>query len=111
MVALGSFLALLSLLYFYFSYKKHYPLWLLKTFIFSIPLGFLALEAGWTVTEVGRQPWIVYNVIKTKDAITPMPGLEIHFVIFLLLYIVVGFSCLWLLRKLIKNYQGEVDVR
>lgn len=110
MVALGSFLALLSLLYFYFSYKKHYPLWLLKTFIFSIPLGFLALEAGWTVTEVGRQPWIVYNVIKTKDAVTPMPGLEIHFMIFLLLYIVVGFSCLWLLKKLIKNYQGEVDV-
>ena len=39
------------------------------------PLGFLALEAGWTVTEVGRQPWVVYGLIRTGDAVTPVPGL------------------------------------
>ena len=39
------------------------------------PLGFLAVEAGWTVTEVGRQPWIIYGILRTADAVTPMPGL------------------------------------
>ncbi len=38
-------------------------------------MGFIAIEAGWTVTEVGRQPWIIYGVLRTADAVTPMPGL------------------------------------
>ena len=41
----------------------------------AAPLGFIAVEAGWTVTEVGRQPWIIYGVLRTRDALTPMPGL------------------------------------
>ena len=42
-------------------------------------MGFIAIEAGWTVTEVGRQPWIVYGVLRTADAVTPMPGLIVPF--------------------------------
>ena len=50
-------------------------------------LGFTAVEAGWIVTEVGRQPWTIYGVLKTADAVTPMPGLAWHFAGFSVLYI------------------------
>jgi cytochrome d ubiquinol oxidase subunit I len=50
--------------------------------IASGPLGFVAIEAGWVVTEVGRQPWIIDHVMRTADAVTPMPGLRIPMVIY-----------------------------
>ena len=51
------------------------------------PLGFLAIEAGWVVTEVGRQPWIIYGIMRTSEAVTPMPGLVVPLVLFTVLYI------------------------
>jgi cytochrome d ubiquinol oxidase subunit I len=42
--------------------------------VLASPLGLLAIEAGWTVTEVGRQPWIIQGVLRTAEAVTPMPG-------------------------------------
>jgi len=54
------------------------------------PAGFIATEAGWTVTEVGRQPWIISGVLRTADAVTPMPGLPVPMVVFALLYITLG---------------------
>jgi len=62
------------------------------------PAGFIALEAGWVVTEVGRQPWIIYGIMKTSDALTPVPGQVIHLAIFALLYTVIG-SCTALLWR------------
>lgn len=59
----------------------------LKAIFWSTPLGFLAIEAGWTVTELGRQPWIIQGVMRTSEAVTPMPGLVVPFVLFTLLYI------------------------
>ena len=55
--------------------------------IFAAPLGFIAIETGWVVTEVGRQPWIIYGVMRTAEAVTPMPGLVVPFVTFTILYI------------------------
>ena len=53
------------------------------------PLGFVAIEAGWTVTEVGRQPWVVQNLsAHQSESVTPMPGLIVPFLGFTLLYIV-----------------------
>jgi cytochrome bd ubiquinol oxidase subunit I len=52
---------------------------LLWALAFSGPLGFLALEAGWAVTEVGRQPWIVYGILRTSAAVTPVAGLGLPF--------------------------------
>jgi len=51
------------------------------------PAGFIATEAGWTVTEVGRQPWVIGGILRTADAVTPMPGLAIPMVVFALLYV------------------------
>jgi cytochrome d ubiquinol oxidase subunit I len=50
------------------------------------PLAFLALEAGWVVTEVGRQPWTVYGVLRTNSAATPFPALIVPFVVSLAIY-------------------------
>lgn len=70
----------------------------------AAPLGFVALEAGWTVTEVGRQPWIMHNVMRTADALTPMPGLAVPFTLFTLLYIGLAAVVLFLLwRQLLKT--------
>jgi cytochrome d ubiquinol oxidase subunit I len=76
--------------------------------LLTAPLGFVALEAGWTVTEVGRQPWIIQGVMRTAEALTPMPGLAIPFALFTLLYIglaiTVGFL-LW--RQILKTGMSE----
>lgn len=113
MVALGSLLASVGLLFLFYSYKKKLqilPLWFLRILIAFIPVGFLALEAGWTVTEVGRQPWIIYNILKTKDAVSMVPGLGLHFILFVFLYLIVGGACTYLLYRLIKSYQGDMNV-
>jgi cytochrome d ubiquinol oxidase subunit I len=63
------------------------------------PLGMLALEAGWTVTEVGRQPWVVQGFLRTADAVTPMPWLVVPFTLFTLLYLMLAAIVVVLLRR------------
>ncbi len=60
---------------------------LLRAIVFATPFGFIATEAGWTVTEVGRQPWIVNGLVRTADAVTPMPHLVYPMALFTLLYV------------------------
>jgi len=64
------------------------------------PLGFVALEAGWVVTEVGRQPWVIQNVMLTRDAVTSAAGVVPTFYAFTLLYIVLGVAVIALLLRL-----------
>jgi len=67
------------------------------------PAGFIATEAGWVVTEVGRQPWIIGGIMRTADAVTPMPGLAVPMIVFTLIYVglaaVVAISMAWLVRE------------
>ena len=72
---------------------------LLRALALATPMGFLAIEAGWTVTEVGRQPWIVYGILRTADSVTPMPGLVVPFLVFTLLYVLLGIIVIYLLRQ------------
>jgi cytochrome bd ubiquinol oxidase subunit I len=60
--------------------------WLIATVVLG-PAGVIAMEAGWTVTEVGRQPWVVYGVLRTADAVTPVRGLWLPFSLFALVYL------------------------
>ena len=62
-------------------------------------MGIIGIEAGWTATEVGRQPWVVHGVIRTADAVTPMPNLTVPFLAFTALYLVLGVVCVGLLRR------------
>ncbi len=107
MVALGSYLALLSVWIAWAALRRrelvsNRPL--LGAIALAAPMGFIAIEAGWIVTEVGRQPWIVYGVLRTADAVTPMPGLVVPFVLFTVLYCFLGVIVAWLLyRQIIRS--------
>lgn len=63
------------------------------------PLGFLAIEAGWMVTELGRQPWIIVGLMRTADAVTPVEGLAAPFAVFTLLYVGLSAVVVRLLRR------------
>jgi cytochrome bd ubiquinol oxidase subunit I len=82
--------------------------WLLRALVAAGPLGFVAIEAGWVVTEVGRQPWIIYNVMRTEDAVTPMPGIAVPFFAFTLLYIVLAVVVAGLLRRQFVETAGAI---
>ncbi|MBV8487006.1 MAG: cytochrome ubiquinol oxidase subunit I [Planctomycetaceae bacterium] len=71
----------------------------LRTLAAIGPLGILAIEAGWTVTEVGRQPWIIQGVMRTADAVTPVPGLWLSLLLYSLLYMVLGLVVAMLLAR------------
>jgi len=74
MIGIGVMMLMLSWLASYvFVYKKQYPAWLLKITIAMTFSGWLATLAGWYVTEIGRQPYLVTGVLKTKDAVTTLP--------------------------------------
>jgi cytochrome d ubiquinol oxidase subunit I len=73
--------------------------WLLRALVCSAPLGFIAVETGWFVTELGRQPWIIYGVMRTRDAVTPMPGLFVPFTTFTIVYLLLGVIVIFLLRR------------
>jgi cytochrome d ubiquinol oxidase subunit I len=107
MVGLGTYLALLSLWIGWLAFKRRdltSNRLLLRAIAVAGPMGFIAIEAGWTVTEVGRQPWIVYGVLRTADAVTPMPGLIVPFLLFTLLYCFLGVVVVWLLyRQIIRS--------
>jgi cytochrome d ubiquinol oxidase subunit I len=73
--------------------------WLLRALVAAGPLGFVAIETGWLVTEVGRQPWIIYGVMRTADAVTPMRGLIVTFSTLTALYIFLAVIVGFLLRR------------
>ncbi|HEX3408854.1 MAG TPA: cytochrome ubiquinol oxidase subunit I [Candidatus Binataceae bacterium] len=74
-------------------------IWFLRAMVAAAPLGLIAVEAGWVVTEVGRQPWIIYGVMRTADALTPMPGLTATFALFSALYIFLGVTVVRLIWR------------
>jgi cytochrome d ubiquinol oxidase subunit I len=67
------------------------------------PLAFVALVAGWITTEVGRQPWIVYKVMRTAQAVTSADGLALGYVVLVAVYVSLGAAVVWLLRRLTRR--------
>jgi cytochrome d ubiquinol oxidase subunit I len=107
MVAFGSYLALVSLWAAWLAWRKQDVAArrrLLWAVAIATPCGFLATESGWMATELGRQPWVVVGVLKTADAVTPMPGLVVPFTVFTLLYCALGAIVTWLLyRQIVRS--------
>src|SRR3989442_8296321 len=102
MVGLESYLALVALWAGWLAWRRGdiaHNRWLMRAIGLATPMGFIAIEAGWMVTELGRQPWVIYGVLKTRDAVTPMPGLVVPFVAFTLLYCFLGVIVAWLLYR------------
>ena len=104
MVGIGTLMMLAGIIFFISLKKKS---WLEKRkfwWLFALlsPLGFIAVEAGWVVTEVGRQPWIVYNIMKTSEAVTPMPGLKYSFYLYVGVYLALAVTVTWLMNRQIR---------
>ena len=100
MVGLGSALTAVALLGAWLAWKRR-PLTthrrFLKLLVLCGPLGFMALEAGWMVTELGRQPWIIFGILRTRDAVTKVPHLQVPFLLVSTLYCALGIIVVWLL--------------
>ncbi|MBW2490003.1 MAG: cytochrome ubiquinol oxidase subunit I, partial [Deltaproteobacteria bacterium] len=73
----------------------------LKLMLLSIPLPYIACELGWIVTEVGRQPWIVYGLMKTSDAVSPIATSQvlITLIAFIVVYGLLGVTGFYLIFK------------
>jgi cytochrome d ubiquinol oxidase subunit I len=112
MVGAGTALFMLSIAVGWFAWKQRgVPdgKWLLRALVAAGPLGFLAIEAGWFVTELGRQPWIIYGVMRTKEAVTPMNKIAISFLIFTLLYVFLSVIVIYLLRRQFMKTEAPVS--
>jgi cytochrome d ubiquinol oxidase subunit I len=106
MVGLGTAMALVSAWAAFVAFRTRAlpdsPL-LLRALAIVTPFGFIATEAGWTVTEVGRQPWIIHGVMRTSHAVTPMPGLIVPMTIFALVYLLLGAVVVKLLAGIVRE--------
>lgn len=111
MVGIGFVLMAAAAYYLYRRFLCKGPVYsrgLLRYLTATTPLGFIAVQAGWTVTEVGRQPWILYGILKTRDSLTPMPGLVYPFLLTTAVYIGLTVVVTWLM---IRQFRAVTDKR
>ncbi len=106
MVALGTAMALVSLWAAWAAWRRRdlstqRPL--LRALVVVTPFGFIATVAGWVVTEVGRQPWVVQGLVRTADAATPMPGLIAPFIVFTALYVGLAVVVVTVMRSIVGS--------
>jgi cytochrome bd ubiquinol oxidase subunit I len=73
-------------------------------------LSIVAMEAGWVVTEVGRQPWIVSNYMKVEDAATSNEGVWITFLVILVLYIGIAVTLVLILRSMSRRWRTQQEL-
>jgi cytochrome bd ubiquinol oxidase subunit I len=103
MVGIGTLLALLGIVYLVVRVRrKRLPesTWFYRALVLAGPLALVALIAGWVTTEVGRQPWVVYHVMRTAQAVTGAGGLPIGYATLAFVYLGVACGVVWILRRL-----------
>jgi len=108
MVGIGLLMLLMTLIavYLRFNGRLYDAVWFLKASVLSAPLGFIALWCGWLTTEIGRQPWIVYHLIRTVDAASnvSLNNVIISFVLMLIVYgIIFGYFYFYFLHKTLQK--------
>lgn len=108
MVASGFALIALGLWFWYLRWRgRDEPRWLLRLVLLGAPLGFVALEAGWIVSEVGRQPWVIYGVMRTAEGVTPRADVPATLFGFTVLYLLLGVALVALLRGLAHHHPAS----
>jgi cytochrome d ubiquinol oxidase subunit I len=106
MVGVGFALAALAALYLYVWWRhRRLPrsIWFYRTLVLAGPMSLVALICGWVTTEVGRQPWVVYNVMRTSDAVTGAGGIPVGYVTLALVYAGLAVAVFWVLRRLSRK--------
>jgi cytochrome d ubiquinol oxidase subunit I len=109
MVGLGTLLCLLATWYWVsWVFRRDMPRsrWFLRVAASAGVLSIITMEAGWVVSEVGRQPWIVYNHMKVEDAATANTGVWITFVLVTLLYLGLGTTTILVLRLMGRRFRA-----
>jgi cytochrome d ubiquinol oxidase subunit I len=117
MVALGMFFVLVTVIGWFKRNRLESSPRYLRLVLYSLPLPYLAAELGWMVAEVGRQPWVVYGLMKTADAVSPIAASQVlvSFLAFTLVYTILGVVDFYLLAKYARQgpkaveAQGAVD--
>ena len=103
MVGIGTLLALLGLVYLYLRFRgKGLPRLVLWAVVAAGPLSVVALIAGWITTEVGRQPWIVYEVMRVSSAVTGASDIPIGYGTLCVVYLVLAGIVFLILRRLAR---------
>jgi cytochrome bd ubiquinol oxidase subunit I len=118
MVGLGTGLLLLAVV-FGWTWWRHRRIpttpWFLRAVAVSGVAAVVAMEAGWITTEVGRQPWIVYGILRTEDAVSPAPGVFLGFYAVVVIYALLTALTVFVLRRLARSPDTaapqEVDAR
>jgi cytochrome d ubiquinol oxidase subunit I len=116
MVGCGMLLAALAAWTAWTGWRKRSPLEsraLIKAYVIATPLGFLAIETGWMVTELGRQPWVVFGFMRTRDAVTSMPHLGVPFYTITALYLLLSVVVVALMRRQFletSKQRGKISV-
>jgi cytochrome d ubiquinol oxidase subunit I len=112
MVGLGTLLFLLSAWYgLCWLFRRDLPRtrWFLRIAAVSGVLAVITMEAGWVVTEVGRQPWIVRNYMKVEDAATANTGVWITFLAVIVIYATVGVTTILVLRAMSRRFREQAE--
>jgi cytochrome d ubiquinol oxidase subunit I len=103
MVGIGTFLALLAVIFLWLRWRGgRLPAsrWYYRALIAAAPLSVVALIAGWITTEVGRQPWVVYEVMRTEESVTGAEGIPVGYATLVVVYLGLGAAVVWLLRRI-----------
>jgi cytochrome bd ubiquinol oxidase subunit I len=105
MVALGFLFVLLTVVGWFKRKKLEDSPRYLKLMLYAIPLPYIALECGWMVAEVGRQPWIVYGLMRTSDAVSPIAASQVwvSLTAFILVYGLLGAVAFYLMARFAKQ--------
>jgi cytochrome bd ubiquinol oxidase subunit I len=113
MVGIGTGLAALAAWYLVLWWRRRRmsrSRWFYRAVVAAGPLALVALIAGWITTEVGRQPWVVYEVMRTEEAVTDADGLLVAYVFLALVYLSLLVAVIWLLRRLARHPpETEID--
>jgi cytochrome d ubiquinol oxidase subunit I len=112
MVASGTFLALLGAVFVFVRLRrKRLPesVWFYRAVVVAAPLSVVALLGGWITTEVGRQPWVVYRVMRTAQAVTGADGVPIGLALLTAVYVGLVLVLVWILRRLAAEPLGGPD--
>ena len=103
MVGVGTLMAILGAVFLYVRVRRRRlpeSVWFYRAVVLAGPAALVALIAGWMTTEIGRQPWVVYHVMRTSQAVTGAGGLPVGYATLALTYVGVAIAVVWILRRL-----------
>ncbi|BBW98853.1 cytochrome ubiquinol oxidase subunit I [Geobacillus sp. FSL W8-0032] len=114
MVGIGMFLLVLSIAAWIWQKRRaslDFPRWFLYSFVAAGPLAVIGIECGWIFACTGRQPWVIYRMMKTEDAVTQTENLALLFALFVAIYVLLSIAVVLVLRYYFRRHPVADDLR